>query len=75
MTLEFVGNGMTSGQIDHKIALLIKIDDLCAILAIVSFTGDAEYALCEGASPIGSGILRLDCLSFTYNQYDFAFSV
>jgi hypothetical protein len=44
-------------------------------LAIVSFTGDAEYALGEGASPTDLGILSLNCLSFTYNQYDLAFSV
>jgi hypothetical protein len=60
MTLEFVGKRVTTGQIDHKIAHLLKIDDLCAILAIVSLTGDAEYALGEGASPIDLGILSLD---------------
>jgi hypothetical protein len=55
MTLEFVGKRVTTGQIDHKIAHLLKIDDLCAILAIVSLTGDAEYALVEGASPYWFG--------------------
>jgi hypothetical protein len=43
---------VTTGRVDHKIAIQLKIDDLCAILAIVSFTGDAEYALSRRASPI-----------------------
>lgn len=73
--LEFAGKRVTTGQIDHKIAPQVNIDDLCAILAIVSFTGDAEYILGEGASPIDLDILSLHCLSFAYNQYDLAFSV
>jgi hypothetical protein len=43
---------VTTGQIDHKIATPLKFDDLCAILAIVSLVGDAEYAIGEGACPI-----------------------
>jgi len=46
----------TTGQIDYLIALSLKFDDLYAILAIVSLVSDAEYALGEGASPIGLGI-------------------
>tara|TARA_R100000656_G_scaffold41161_1_gene34432 strand:- start:675 stop:776 length:102 start_codon:yes stop_codon:yes gene_type:complete len=33
---------MSSGRIDHKIAAKIKLDEFCAILAIVSRAGDAE---------------------------------
>lgn len=43
---------MTIGQVGHKIATQLNFDDLCAILAIVSLTGDAEYALSEGACPV-----------------------
>lgn len=35
---------MTTGHVDHKIAARIKLDELCAILAIVSVVADAEYA-------------------------------
>lgn len=44
--------GATTGHIDHKIARQTKIEESCAILAIVSVVADAEYALGEGARPI-----------------------
>lgn len=43
MTSALIGRGVTSGQSDHKIDAQLKIDDLCAILAIVSVVSDAEY--------------------------------
>lgn len=59
---------MTTGQIDHKIVARLSFDELCAIIAIVSCVGDAEYALDKGVCPIDHGYFEDFCLGFTCNH-------
>ena len=63
--------GVTTGQIDHKIAAQLKFDDFDAIVAIVSLKPDAEYAQVKERALLVGGILSIDCFSFTCNQDGF----